>query len=173
MIKHPVISVLIVAQQQNVPVRTFCSYLQTIKHVSLIIKESLPDDLGTFDVIVTAELSSFAEHDKQLGQFVRKGGGWLHLVDLSEKPLPEIFGVRSTNVCASSEVRVLFQDKRNPLAKRLPDAFYASGMFQGLEIIEDDTETILYADWHYTHKSGAGETPGRRRFCCLYNPAGF
>ena len=58
MIKHPVISVLIVAQQQNVPVRTFCSYLQTIKHFSLIIKESLPDDLGTFDLIVTAALSS-------------------------------------------------------------------------------------------------------------------
>ena len=35
-------------------------------------------------------------------------------------------------------------------------------MFQGLEIIADDVETILYADWHYTHhpvlvKRPAGE----------------
>ena len=138
--------------------------MQTIKHVSLVIKESLPDDLGTFDVVVTAELASFAEHDKQLGQFVRKGGGWLHLVDLSEKPLPEIFGVRSTNVCASSEVRVLFEDKRNPLAKRLPDAFYASGIFQGLEIIVDDVETILYADWHYTHRPVLVKRPAGEGF---------
>ena len=173
MIQPPTVSILVIHQQSHSPVHSFCSYLQSIKHLTVNIKESLPKDLSTYDIVVTTDAASLADQEKKLEQFVLDGGGWLCLVNLSEYPLPKMLGTRATTVCSSSEVRVLFQDKNNPLADRLPDAFYSAGKFQGLEIIEDDTEIILYADWHYTHKPVLVKRPAGEWFCCLYNPAGL
>ena len=164
MIQHPTVAILVILQQSHSPIHPFCSYLQSMKHVTVNIKESLPDDLSAYDIVVTTDAASLVKHEKRLEQFVLDGGGWLCLVNLSENPLPKILGTLTTTVCPSSEVRVLFQDKRNPIADRLPDAFYSGGMFQGLEIVEDDTEIILYADWHYTHKPVLVKRPAGEGF---------
>ena len=82
MIKHAPISLLIVSQQDNSPVHAFCSYLQSIKHLKVNIEESLPDDLRSYDVVVTTDAAYLANQDKHLEQFVMAGGGWLCLVNL-------------------------------------------------------------------------------------------
>ena len=151
MIKHPSLSVLIVVNQNHFAIKSLCSYLKTIKHLALFIEESLPEDLSPYDSVITVGESGTAGHAQHLEQFVQAGGGLLSLVDLAEMSLPGIFGVSATPVGPPSELRVLFTDKDHPLSERMPDAFYAGGRYQGLEIAHDDIETILYADWHYGH----------------------
>jgi len=90
---------------------------------------------------------------ESLTRFVEAGAGWLALVDLSEKALPSIFGARAEPAGPSAELRVLFENFEHPLAVRLPDAVYLKGRYQALTKTADDTETILYADWHYSHKA--------------------
>ena len=75
------------------------------------------------------------------------------LVHLAEHKLPDIFGVRQESAGPAAELRVLFEDAGHPMAARLPDAIYLEGCYQALTKTADDTETILYADWHYTHRA--------------------
>ena len=37
------------------------------------------------------------------------------------------------------------------MTQRLADAIYVGGRYQPLEKTSEDTETLLYADWHYRH----------------------
>ena len=61
-------------------------------HVSVM--PDLPGELSGYDVIVTTETSRYLDASDSLESFVNAGKGWLGLVDLSDKPLPPIFGVR-------------------------------------------------------------------------------
>ena len=149
---YPEIKVLILSGKHDSKLKPLISYFSGMRHLALSVVPDLPKDLSAFNVIVTSQTSDIKLKTEVLNEFVSSGGGWLGMVDLSEKPLPEIFGARPTTIGPEAEIRVLFKDRDHPLSVRLPDAIYAGGRFQSLEASVDGAEIILYADWHYQHK---------------------
>ena len=151
MIIHPPLSALIVVDDEDSSLQPFFSYLESFHHIQLSVQSRLPQDLGPYDVVVTADTAAQGDDFEPLKQFVQAGGGWLGLVSLSNKPLPQLFGAQPGPLGPATELRVLFQDKQHPMAQRMSDAFYMKGHYQALEKTAEDTEIILYADWHYEH----------------------
>jgi hypothetical protein len=74
-------------------------------------------------------------------------------VNLAEHPLPPIFGVQQEPLGPTAELRVLFENSNHPIAVRLPDAVYLAGRYHALSKTAENIETILYADWHYSHSA--------------------
>jgi predicted dehydrogenase len=109
-----------------------------------------PED---FDVVITTGPVGTQDSHDLLGRYVEAGGGWLMFVNLSERALPPIFGVQPEPPGPQCELRVLFDRFEHPLAVRLPDAIYLQGRYHVLSQTTDDCETLLYADWHYSHKA--------------------
>ncbi|MGD8370860.1 MAG: Gfo/Idh/MocA family oxidoreductase [Syntrophobacterales bacterium] len=161
MIVHPSISVLFVVENEDSSLQPFLSYLRSIQHVKLTTAATLPGDLSPYDVVATANTAAFTGDSDPLKNFVRAGGGLFGLIHLTDKPLPQIFGAQPTVLGPFNELRVLFTDRENPLAVRLPDAIYVSGRYQALEKIAEHAETVLYADWRYKHSP-----------VLIYNPVG-
>ena len=151
MITHPSLSILAITEEDNSSLRSFFFYLESISHVNLTVNPEIPADLSLYDVVITTQTTHLSERCDHLSRFVLAGGGWLVLVHLSEKPLPEIFGARTQPVGPAAELRVLFQDSNHAIAQRLSDAIYLDGFYHCFEKISDNTEIILYADWHYNH----------------------
>ncbi|KPK25003.1 MAG: hypothetical protein AMJ70_00150 [Dehalococcoidia bacterium SG8_51_3] len=151
MIIHPPLSALIVVADEDSSLRPFFSYLESFHHIQLTIQSRLPQDVGRYDVVVTADTAAHADDFEPLKHFVQAGGGWLGLVSLSNKPLPQLFGAQPGPLGPVTELRVLFHDAQHPMAQRLSAAFYMTGHYQALEKTAEDTEIILYADWHYQH----------------------
>ena len=151
MIIHSRTSVLFVVEDNDSCIQPFVSSLESIPHIHPAVKPHLPDDLSAFDVIVTANTAAFTDSSDLLTGFVRAGGGWLGLIQPSDKPLPGIFGVQPGPVGPEVELRVLFQNASHPMAERLPDAVYLNGRYHPLDITDENTEVVLYADWHYRH----------------------
>jgi predicted dehydrogenase len=120
-------------------------------HIKAVVESQMVSDLSPYDVVVTESTAAFADDNEQLTNFVHGGGGWLGLVKLSDKPLPELFGVQPNPLGPEAELRVLFKNKDHPLATRLPEAIYLKGCHQPLDQTTEDTETVLYADWHFQH----------------------
>lgn len=153
MIRHPLISVFFMAEYAEASLASLLSYLRSMPHIKLSVQPHLPQDLNSYDVVI----SSNAEHSKDtidaLTQFVQRGGGWLTLVNLSPRALPSIFGVQPEPMGPKAELRVLFKNRNHPVAARLPDAVYLKGRYQALNETVGDSETILYADWQYDHKN--------------------
>ena len=91
-----------------------------------------------------------------LGRYVQQGGILLGIHETAEesktKGAPALFGARPCEPITRSEVRVLPTDPLNRACDRLGDAFYMSGLFQPLDLTAEDTDTLFYADWRYTHK---------------------
>jgi predicted dehydrogenase len=151
MIIHPTTSVLFVVGNDDSSLQPLLSYLQNIGHLKLTIEPQMVKDLSPYDVVVTENTAAFARDNEQLTQFVHGGGGWLGLVRLSDKALPQLFGAQPNPLGPEAELRVLFKNKDHPLAIRLPEAIYLKGCYQPLDKTSEDTETVLYADWHYQH----------------------
>jgi predicted dehydrogenase len=151
MLTHPSLSILAVAEEDNSWLHPFFSYLQSISPVKLTVSPEIPADLSPYDVVITGKTTNLSEGGDHLNRFVLAGGGWLGLVHLSEKPLPEIFGAQTRSVGPEVELRVLFHDSNHAIAQRLPDAIYLNGFYHCFEKTADDAEIILYADWHYNH----------------------
>ncbi|MDH3554761.1 MAG: Gfo/Idh/MocA family oxidoreductase [Syntrophobacteria bacterium] len=151
MIIHPTTSVLFVVGDDDSSLQPLLSYLQNIGHLKLTIESQMVKDLSPYDVVVTENTAAFAGDNEQLTKFVHRGGGWLGLVKLSDKPLPQLFGAQTNPLGPEAELRVLFKNKDHPLATRLPEAIYLKGCHQPLDKTTEDTETVLYADWHYQH----------------------
>jgi hypothetical protein len=151
MIVHSPIRILFVADKKDSSLQPLLSYLGSIHHLELTVEAQLPHNLTPYDVVVTANTASFAKEDEQLIKFVHQGGGWLGLVRLSDMELPQIFGVQPDHVGPEAELRVLFENSNHPLAIRLADAVYLQGRYHALNKISEETETLLYADWHYQH----------------------
>lgn len=167
MITHPPISILLISKGAKPSLRPLLSYLQSIPHISLHLTPELPQEISPYQVIVTSETGDLVDTNDLMKRFVRAGGGWLGLVDLAQGPLPEVFGAQPTPVGPATELRVLFQNSKRPMARRLPDAFYLKGRYQALESTAEDTETILYADWRYRHSPVLTERPvGKGRVAC-------
>lgn len=151
MFTHPSLSILAIAAEHHPELRSFFSYLRSISHLELSVNSEIPSDLSPYDVIITADTAGFNEDCDPLNRFVAAGGGWLGLVQLSDKPLPEIFGAQTGQVGPAAELRVMFDNPNHAMAKRLPDRLYLPGVYRPLAQQADDTELILYADWHYDH----------------------
>jgi predicted dehydrogenase len=152
MMTHPQISILAITAEQSSKLHSLFSYLQCISHLRLAVNSEIPSDLSPYDVVVTADTAGFGEGCEHLERFVAAGGGWLGLVQVSDKPLPEVFGAQTGQIGPAAELRVMFVDSRHAMANRLSDAFYLKSIYQPLVQVADDTETILYADWHYAHR---------------------
>ncbi|MEJ2731292.1 MAG: Gfo/Idh/MocA family oxidoreductase [Deltaproteobacteria bacterium] len=152
MYPHPQISILVIAAEQSWQLRSLVSYLRSISHIDMRVNSEIPADLSPYDVVITAATAGFDEGCEHLERFVAAGGGWLGLVQVSDKPLPEIFGAQTGQSGAAAELRVMFVNSHHAMAKRLPDAFYLKSVYQPLVHQADDTEPILYADWHYAHR---------------------
>ncbi len=166
MIIHPATSVLFVCNGQNTALGPVFSYLKTIPHIKYHVSPQLPDGLDAFEVIVTPDTDVFAG-DNRLTRFVQAGGGWLGLIQCSERSLPDIFGIQPGPIGPVSELRVLFEDDSNPAAVRLPDAMYIQGRYQPLHVQDNDVDTLLYGDWHYSHRPVLTHRPvGRGRVAC-------
>jgi predicted dehydrogenase len=152
MMPHLPVSVLFVFEDSCFPPESFGSYLQAMPHLQISFARQLPAQWSRFDVVVTPNFPSERPESGALTQFVENGGGWLILAHLSETPLPEIFGVQPQRVGPAAELRILFENKNHALAARLPEAFYLPGRYHALEKTDSACETILYADWRYTHQ---------------------
>jgi len=167
MIVHPSISVLIVGEEGDSSLRPFLSYLQSMPHVQLKVEPRLPHDMSNCDVVVTANTAASADISGRLAEFVRAGGGWLGLIKLPDTPLPGIFGAQPTKLGPVTELRVLFNNSKDPLAARLPDAFYVNGQYRALEKTSENAEVILYADWRHQHVPVLiGGSSGKGRIAC-------
>ena len=152
MIAHPDIHVLVITGNDAARLEDLVTYLGSMRHMHVSVMPDLPGDLTGYDVVLSAETSRYCKASDALESFVNAGKGWLGLIDLSDKPLPNIFGVQPTAVGPEAEIRIIFQKRDNQLAVRLADAAYAGGRFQALVPSLDDVETVLYADWHYQHR---------------------
>jgi len=151
MMIHPRISILAIASEHQPVLRSFFSYLHSISHIQLSFNAEIPTDLSAYDVVITADTAGFNESCAHLEHFVSAGGGWLELVQVSDKPLPEIFGAQTGQIGPETELRVMFVDPDHGMAKRLPDALYLNNVYRPLVPQADDAEPILYADWHHNH----------------------
>ena len=152
MFARPPISVFSQIDKGDHRLAAFLAYLESMPQIDLTSAARPPDDLTPYHVIITFNQNIAESTSATLTEYVRNGGGWLMLVQLAETGLPDIFGVQPEPVGPAAELRVLFTDADHPMAARLPDAIYLNGRYQGLTPTADDTETILYADWHYTHR---------------------
>ena len=151
MIVHPPTAILFVTDKEDSSLQPLFSYLQDIPHLKVAVAPQMVSDLSPYDVVVTENTAAFAGDNEELTKFVHGGGGWLGLVKLSDKPLPQLFGAQPHPLGPEVELRVLFKNKDHPLATRLPEAIYLKGCHQPLDKASEDTETVLYADWHYQH----------------------
>lgn len=144
------LSILFVSPTNPHPLAT---YLDSLAPITVHQTPTLPTDLGGYaSVIIEQSVGlSPAEPDPQhLRQFVASGGNCIMLSDASGLSLPAWFGVQPHPPGPRNELRVLFTNQTHPLAVRLPDAFYTPGQYQPLTLA-DGVETILYADWQFTH----------------------
>ena len=150
MIPHPTLSLLCVADTQRSALSSLHAYLESIPHVRLTVAAQWPSALDAYDVVISHGGEANQGRHPDLEGFVHDGGGWMALIDAAEQP-PALLGVTCTPPGPQAELRVLFEKADHPLAARLPDAVYLQGRHQVLTPNHDDTESILYADWHYDH----------------------
>jgi predicted dehydrogenase len=167
MIVHSPTAILFVTDRDDSSLQPLLSYLQNIGHLTLTIEPQMVKDLTPYDVVVTENTAAFASDNEQLTKFVHGGGGWLGLVRLSDKLLPQLFGAQPNPLGPEAELRVLFKNRDHPLAIRLPEAIYLKGWYQPLDKTSEDTETVLYADWHYQHSPVlVSRTAGEGQVAC-------
>ncbi|MGD8703563.1 MAG: Gfo/Idh/MocA family oxidoreductase [Desulfosarcina sp.] len=166
MVSHPTLSLLVLMHASASEPTALIAYLETIPHLRVQVASALPPNLEAYDVVITPASARWTGN-RTLEGFVQNGGGWLALVDASPDPLPDILGVAAAPPGPSCELRVLFETADHPLAARLPDAVYLTSRYQVLTPTQDDTETLLYADWHYDHTPVVTTRPvGRGRVVC-------
>ena len=167
MIDHPCIAVLFLSPPGDSFLAPLTSYLQTLSHIRITLREESPDDLSPYDVVVTSGRLSSENEKRRLEQFVQSGGGWLALLNTSETALPECFGVRPGKVGPKAELRVFFTPKDCSLGERLPETVYLNGFHHPLEITNEATQVLLAADWHYRHSPVlVSRTFGAGRLAC-------
>jgi len=145
----------------------FAEHLSSMPHI--LLSESaevltVPPDVN---LIVTAGGDDLDRLEKAISPFVEGGGAWLHIVGLSEKPIPSLFGVQPGPVGPPCELRIRFTDHDNPMAERLKNDCYVPGRFQALRVQSDRAEIVLCADWHCTQQAVVTRcTMGRGQAAC-------
>ncbi len=164
--QHPHLSLLFATEASTSVLAPLVAYLEAIHHLRVDVSAALPLDLSDYDAVVTPGTANGAAN-RELEAFVNRGGGWLALVDASPDPLPAMLGVVAEPPGPEAEMRVLFERADHPMGARLPDALYLTGRYQELRSSVDDTETLLYADWHHDHTPVLTQRRvGRGRVAC-------
>lgn len=151
MLHHPGLNILCVCSDTNNLLASFIGYLHQMPHVCLMTRKDIPEDLEPFHAVITESAYRYSPVPSRLKGFVHSGGLWLSLIGLSEKPVDSLFGVQPGRIGPESELRVLFQERYGCIADRLADAFFISGIYQGLSVQSEDVKTLLVADWHFQH----------------------
>ena len=151
MITHKTLSILVVTEEDISVLDPLLALIRQTAHARIDGTSVPPADMREIDVVITLGGRACRQYGEQLSDFVQNGGGWLALLHLSDDSLPPLFGVQPDAPGVEAELRVLFEKPDHPMAVRLPDAYYLKGRRHSLTITQDDTETILYADWHYRH----------------------
>ena len=119
MIQHPPLTVL-AAAEDNTALLPFLFWLRSISHVKLTVTPQVPDDLGPYQVVITASDRAARAAAQNLQQFVSAGNGWLNFIFSPEEKVPKLFGAQPGAAGPVAELRVLFQDRKHPLSARLP-----------------------------------------------------
>ncbi len=145
------ISLLWVAEKMPPALSSLAAYFETMPHVRSTRVPQWPANLGAHDIVISPGAGAPDESGPDLEGFIRSGGGWLALIDDVVEPLPSLLGVACAPPGTAAELRVLFEQADHPLGARLPDAVYLNGRHQVMTLDHADTESILYADWHYDH----------------------
>ena len=152
MIEHPELRLLVISPSENKRPEPWLRLAEELPHVTISFETSFSCSLAGYDTVISIGSASQLHDPQQVLSFVAAGGGWLVMTHLDEYPLPPEFGVKTSPVGQETELRVLFEDCDDPLSARLPDAVYVSGRYHPLEISAPHVETLLYVDWHYSHK---------------------
>ena len=147
MIAHSVFRILWVGQADP-SLEPLAGYLARIPHVQLERSRALPAATGEIDVVLTAGSSLQSEDVAALSDLVRAGKGWLHVADGLSAP-PSLFGVQVEPLVPETELRVGWEDPGHPLAQRLPRSVFVRRTRSALRPRDEDTTTVLYADWQY------------------------
>ena len=151
MYDHTPISVLLVDDGRSAKRHWFIAYLINIPHIRLDQSAQIPTDLSEWQVVVTLIDTLETAQIEHLTTYVHAGGGWLNLIGRTVKQIPSLFGAQPEPSGPPCELRVLFSQPDHPLSVRLPDAIYIKQYFHSLAMETDDSEMILYADWHFQH----------------------
>ena len=141
MIIRPELHVLLVTDENNGPGTLWPGFGAGMDHLRLTVTSAIPPELEDVHAVITTGGSTGTPAVDRLLQFVRAGGAWLALVGLSDRPIPDAFGVQPGPVGPRSELRLLFTDRFNPIGARLPDAVYIDGCYQPLQVIAEGVET--------------------------------
>lgn len=154
MISHPNIHILWISASSVGQHPAWRAYLQNLPHIRLTRQSKLPEELTPYQVVITTQETYTPTDTEQLAAFARhQGRAWLAWVQPSQTSLPPVCGVQTEPLDTPAELRVLFSQPDDPLGARLPDAIYANGCHQTLTPTDGQTETIMYADWRYTHRA--------------------
>jgi predicted dehydrogenase len=161
------ISILLVGGAGDTRLDAFKAYLGSLPHILLSESAQVPDTSPDVHLMVTIGDVGLDRIETAVSPWVEGGGAWLHIVGLSEQPIPALFGAQPGPVGPACELRILFTDRDNPMAERLDDAFYVPGRFQELLVESDRAQTVIYADWHFTHRAMVvRRTMGRGQVAC-------
>jgi predicted dehydrogenase len=162
MIPQPTLSLFWMVDDMVPALASLQTYLATIPHMRSTVAAQWPADLDHYDVVISLGAVKHQDGHPDLEGFVRNGGGWLALIHGAGGPLPTLMGVACEPPGPQSELRVLFEKAGHPLGVRLPDAVYLPGHYRVLTLTHEDTESILYADWHYGHTPVLTQRPAGR-----------
>ena len=151
MVTHPILNCLLINAEKSKALDGLCAYFASMNHVHLDVRTRIPKNINQYQAVITCQTGLVRDPQEILSGFVENGGGWLALTDAIDAELPELFGTQASQLGPEAELRILFKDSGNPLAERLPDAIYVTGLYQALEKCRKDVSVVLYADWHYSH----------------------
>jgi predicted dehydrogenase len=155
MFTHPSFPVLFRTAQPNAA-QPLLDYLRRVQPVALTTCPVLPTDLSAFDIVATDDITAMPPDEQaHLADYVRRGGNCLVFLGNGNghgpDSVPDFMGVTLGKPGPRTELRVLFADANNPMGVRLPDVFYFPNQYLPLCLVDDQAETVLYADWHFQH----------------------
>lgn len=154
MISHPKRHILWISDPSREKLTALRAYLQALPHIDLSVRTCLPEKLTGYQIVITTQTACSSNDMERLTQAVEhQGMGWLVVTDPERTALPRACGAEPEPLGAEAELRLLFDRPTDPLGVRLPDAIYVNGIRQTLAPTDDDTETVMYADWRYDHRA--------------------
>ncbi len=152
MIRHADLNILWLDPDNEKNTRSLAKYLDAMAHVRVITHPGFSADGSEFNAVVTPGRFTDPSMAPALADFVERGGQLLLFVDRRTTNLPAFCGAQLRPAGPHTELRVLFDNSDHPIAARLPDAFYVTTDYRAFVPADDETKTLLYTDWHYTHK---------------------
>ena len=124
-------------------------FLQRMPHLRLATTGDVPMDSAPVDLLITMGEAAHRRCESFGRQLVGRGGGWLALIDPGDEAIPDLFGIQLSPAGPCTELRVLFENPDHAAAVRLDEAVYLNETQRTLNPVDEDSQVILYADWHH------------------------